>query len=706
MDGNLSDDGWRGATRIDRFFEIEPGDNLEPKVPSEALVTYDDKFFYVAIRCFDPHPRKIVAPVVDRDDISDSMDFAGVFLDTRDDRRTAFEFFVTAANVQYDAVKDDVSGNEDASPDFYWDSAARITHEGYVIEMRIPFSSLRYRNRDPQKWGITFFRNYPRDFRYQIASVPIPRGTNCLLCHESTLTGLARLPSGGHVVAAPYVSATQTATPVGDAGTPLAAPRLRGDGGMDVKWVPTADSAIDATFRPDFSQVESDVTKISANERFALFYPEKRPFFLEGSELFATPIQAVYTRTITTPRWGARMTGKAGATAYTALVTEDAGGGSVILPGSNGSDFASQDYRSLAAIARVRRDVGQSFVSVLATTREVAGGGHNRVFGPDFQWRARRDIFTGQLLFSDTRTPNRPDLTPQWTGQKMFSHAGTFSWQHSTRRWDWTAQYDDYGSGFRADNGFVPQVGYRKESIDFGYTLYPSGLLSKVRPGFTANRYTERDGSLITRDVSPGITISGRRNLSAQVRWAVDQVRAGNVVFPQQQVVYTVQVNPSRLLSRISIDGFAGQQVDFDNVRRGTGASINLVMRLRPTNSLEFEADQAVRWLNERVATTLPERLFVAQVSRLRTSYNFTPRIFVRLIGQYVHTTRDAALYVADVKAREGEFNGSALFAYKLNWQSVLFVGYGDDRTLVTDPTRLVRTGRQIFMKFSYALQR
>src|SRR5205085_10143613 len=159
------------------------------------------------------------------------------------------------------------------------------------------------------------------------------------------------------------------------------------NGGLDVKWTPNADTAIDATLNPDFSQVESDQAVISTNERFAIFYPEKRPFFLEGVDLFDTPIQAVYTRTITSPRWGARATGKAGSTAYTVLVTQDRGGGSVILPGPTGNDFAPQDDLSTVVLGRVRQDIGASFAGLLLTDREIQGGAHNRVLGPDFQWR-------------------------------------------------------------------------------------------------------------------------------------------------------------------------------------------------------------------------------------------------------------------------------------------------------------------------------
>src|SRR6266536_1338638 len=225
--------------------------------------------------------------------------------------------------------------------------------------MRIPFSSLRYKSADPQTWGILLYRNYPRGFRYQFASARFPRGGNCTSCRENRLTGLERLPGGGHLVAAPYLNASEAAhRRDGTAGAPLVGERVKPHAGFDVKYSPNADNPIDFAVKPDFSQVESDTAQISANERFALFFPEKRPFFLEGVDLFQTPIQAVYTRTITSPRWGGRLTGKEAGVRYTALVAEDAGGGRAILPGPNGSSSADQDFGSSVSLARAKRDIG------------------------------------------------------------------------------------------------------------------------------------------------------------------------------------------------------------------------------------------------------------------------------------------------------------------------------------------------------------
>jgi hypothetical protein len=327
IDGDLSDEGWRHATRVDKWYEVNPGDNVEPNVHNVGYLTYDDRFFYAGFEFEDPNPGAIRAPYADRDNIGNGYsDYGGIILDAQNTGHTATFFVVTPRNVQYDSVTDDASG-EDSSPDFFWDSAAKITEHGWTLEIRIPFSTLRYRHADPQTWGILLYRNYPRDRHYQFFSDKLPRSGNCFVCRSNTLVGLDHLPSGGHLVAAPYVSASESAHPREDLGSPLVSDPVEPHAGLDVKYTPNANNALDVTIKPDFSQIETDTAQISANERFALFYPEKRPFFLEGVDLFQTPIQAVYTRTITSPDWGGRLTGKQAGLRYTVLVVDDKGAG-------------------------------------------------------------------------------------------------------------------------------------------------------------------------------------------------------------------------------------------------------------------------------------------------------------------------------------------------------------------------------------------
>src|SRR5947207_6430962 len=192
VDGNLDDAGWKNAAVIDRFYETSPGNNNEPKVKTIVHLTYDDRYFYIGVRCEDPHPDKIRAPYVDRDQVIGTDDNIAVFLDTRNDKRSAMELRVNPRGIQGDGIFNDANGNEDFSPDFYYYTAAKIDAGGWSAEYRIPFSSLRYNDNAAQTWQILVWRNYPRDLRSASESAPVPRGANCdLRC----MPPIVRLPA-------------------------------------------------------------------------------------------------------------------------------------------------------------------------------------------------------------------------------------------------------------------------------------------------------------------------------------------------------------------------------------------------------------------------------------------------------------------------------------------------------------------------------
>ena len=502
VDGTLDDPGWKSAAPIDVWYETNPGDNVTPRVQNVGRLTYDERYFYVGLELGDPDPGAIKAPFSDRDNVDNTTDYAGVILDPRNDGKTGILFLANPRGIQYDAVSNDTTGNEDSSPDFFWDAAATIGEAGWTLEIRIPFSSLRYPTSDPQTWGFMLYRNWPREFRYQM--------------------------------------------------------------------------------------------------------PEKRPFFLEGVELLSTPIQAVYTRTITSPRYGGRITGRLGAAAYTALFAEDRGGGSAIVPGANGSTFADQDFRSWVGLARVRRDFGKSFASLLLSDREVEGGGFNRVVGPDLQWRPREgENVTGQLLWSFSRTPNRPELAEEWDGRSLDGHAANAYWNHSRPRHDWWLEYRDFGDGFRADNGFVPQVGIREMFLDTGWTFRPAGgPVRRLRTYLILDRTTDREGELISDELSPGFGLDARFNTFARIRWAWNDVRVGDGMqtLPRGRLLYVVNTSPARFLPQVNLEGFLGGEIDFENARKGSGGNVILGWTLRPTDHLELRLNNGRRWLCRRCA--------------------------------------------------------------------------------------------------------
>ena len=691
VDGNLDDAGWKNAAVIDRFYETSPGNNNEPKVKTIVHLTYDDRYFYIGIRSEDPEPQKIRAPYVDRDQVIGTDDNIAVFLDTRGDKRSAMELRVNPRGIQADGIFNDANFNEDFSPDFFYDTAAKIDAGGWSAEYRIPFSSLRYNDNPVQTWNILVWRNYPRDFRYAFQSAAVPRGSNCYMCWMHPIAGLTGLPRAGHMVVAPYVTAQSTSRPEGALGTPLEREPLKKDAGLDVKWTPSQNQAVDLTINPDFSQIEADVAQITTNQRFAVFFPEKRPFFLEGFDLYDTPVQVAYTRTITSPRWGARSTGRFGATAYTLLVTDDRGGGLTILPGPLGSSFALADFKSYDTIGRLRHTLGRSFVGAVLTDREISGGGHNRVIGPDLQWRPNdTDSVTMEYLHSDTR-----DGAGLLGGANSTGHAFFAGWNRQKDKYDSFAEARDFGKGFRADLGFVPQVGYRELDGGFGLRFFPEkGFFRFVRPSIFVDRQTAIDGGdTIFRTVSLGIGAQGKKNFAGNfVVRAKEQILVGNQLLDQTYALWFVQFDPSRRWPRITMQGRFGEGIDFGGGRVGNQTNFTLASTMRPLDNITFDVNASREWLDAQ-----GERVYTATIERLKTTYSFSAKSLLRVIGQYVDTKTPGG--------HGGSFLGSVLYSYKLNWQTVLFAGYGDDRVLNANAD-LLKADRTFFFKVSYAIQR
>lgn len=706
VDGQLDDAGWREVTPVTTWYETRVGDSVEPLVGNTAWLAYDDRYLYAAFRFEDPQPGLIRAPIADHDQLSGLTDYGGIIVDSNDDGKSAVMFLANANGLMYDAVTNDASG-EDSSPDFFWETAGHIDERGWTLEIRVPFSSLRYSRAAAPTWGILLYRNYPRDRHYQFFTARMPRESNCFICNSSPLTGLTDLPRSQHMTLAPYATAQRVDAPGGGLGTPLESGDMDDQYGADLKWSPWANLAIDATLNPDFSQLEADEAQIGVNERFALFYPEKRSFFLEGKDLFASQLSVIHTRSITAPEGGGRVTGRLGRTSFTALGARDEGGGLVILPGSEGSGYALQDFRSDVGIARVRHDLGASFLGFIGTGRTVRGGGSNAVIGPDLEWRPRpTDTFAAQALWSRSRTPERLDLADEWDGRTLEDRALFANYNHNTRSSDFYVQALDIGPDFRADEGFMPQVGYRDAYLQTGYTLRPKDrFFSRVRL-FTIDRYAEdHDGHPLRRLVSLGAGLDGRWSSFLRVELNHEQLKVGPAMLARFRPYVQLQASPGRIVNDFSLEAYLGQEIDFANAREGTGTTLIGSTTARPNDHLELRASASARWLDVDDPALGSGRLFLAQVERLRAAWSFSSHAFVRVIGQYEHTTREPSLYTFAVDRRESALSASALLAYKLNWQTVLYLGYGDDRLYLLDADRLEPWRRQAFMKVSYALQ-
>ncbi|HUF78682.1 MAG TPA: DUF5916 domain-containing protein [Thermoanaerobaculia bacterium] len=649
VDGRLDEPTWAGEPTFTLDYETYPGDNVAAPVETEVWIAYDLRHLYVGMRAHDPEPEKIRARLRDRD-AAFQDDFVGVVLDTFNDERRAFEFFVNPLGVQMDLVRNDVTGSEDESWDALWDSAGRLTEAGYEVEMAIPFSSLRFpRTEGVQTWGIDALRIWPRDQRRRLGLNELPRGRNCYLCSGSKLIGFAGVTPGRNLELAPTLTATDASARSG-AGEPFAGTDDQ-ELGLTVRWGVTPATTLGAALNPDFSQVEADAAQLSVNTQFALFFPEKRPFFLEGADLFDTRIGAVYTRNVADPDWGVKLTGKSGRSAYGAVVARDTRT-NLLIPGSQGSQLAFLEEENTSTVLRYRRDLsGSSALGGLVTSRE-GDGYHNRLAGIDglFRW-GEGGTFRLELLGSETAYP---EAIQARHGQREGSLEGTAArvgFQRQTRSSTASLVYNDVSDDFRADLGFIPQAGYRK-----GYGL--------------VERYWFAD---------EGERRWSRMTVGAESTWTYD--RDGEPL--QQQVAPYFR--------------FSGPRQSFVHAYLGLG----------PSWFNGRELDRAFVVYGELQATPDVDggRLYTANLTDFRASYQLNVRTFVRLVTQYFDLERDPALYTFPTEEHASRLANQLLFSYKVNPQTVVFLGYsdrflGEERSI----DRLAQTDRTLFLKLGYAL--
>ncbi|MCK4337737.1 MAG: carbohydrate binding family 9 domain-containing protein, partial [Candidatus Aminicenantes bacterium] len=318
IDGKLEKALWEKAAVLESFTQYEPREGTEPSEKTVAYIGYDRKNLYIAIRCYDSDPKEIRRTLTQRDKVFGD-DGITVYLDTFNDKKRAFAFEVNPCGVQSDGVYTETKRRRrgmgfnkiDKNWDTYFLANARIDKEGYTVEISIPFKSLRFPNSDHQIWGLQIMRNIQRK-NEEIYWHPRSRSINGFLIQAGEIRIDGELDTGKNLEIMPVATGLKT---TGELFVPEA--------GLNLKYGLTSDLTADLTLNPDFSQVEADMPQIDVNQRFALYYPEKRPFFLEGKDFFDTPLELVYTRTIVNPDIGVKLTGKFGRTTVGFLSTYD-----------------------------------------------------------------------------------------------------------------------------------------------------------------------------------------------------------------------------------------------------------------------------------------------------------------------------------------------------------------------------------------------
>ncbi len=698
IDGVLDEPAWKDAARVSLPYEVQPGDNIPAPVRTECLITYDRHHLYVAFRAFDPEPKKIRAHLADRDTPFDD-DFVGIILDTYHDGRRGFEFFVNPFGVQMDLINNDVGGGEDASWDAIWDSKGRITPSGYVVEMAIPFSSLRFpKTRTAQTWGFSALRVYPRDRRYLLTSEPRDRNRSCELCQISELTGLEGIQPGHDIEFDPTFTATGAENRDTFPGGTLSDPSVQGNAGLTGHWGITPNLTLTGTINPDFSQVEADAAQLSINRTFTLYYPEKRPFFLEGSDYFDTPINVLHTRMIADPSWGAKLTGKTGPNALGLFVAQD-DLTNIIFPGNQGSSSGSFGFGNTSAVVRYRRDIGTSSVlGAIATSRE-GGGYSNQVYGVDGLLRVTAaDSVKFQLLGSQTSYPQAIAADYGEPDHSFNGSASFLRYSHDTKYWNWSLQYTDYERGFRADLGFVPRVDTRFVKALAGHTWWgkPGAFLSRFQLGVNWDETRDHNGLALDRRSEIWAMASGPWQSQAMINVGTAKTFYNGQLFDQDYAEMFINARPSGSLSIGTFLRF-GDSIDYANTRSADG----LTLRPRITLKLGRHVQMNVRHTYEQMHVD-GGRLYRANLTDFRIVYQLNVRTFVRLVTQYTDIARNPALYSFQVEPTSRQLFNQLLFSYKVNPQTMLFLGYSDS-SIGQHRIDMTTMNRTIFFKIGYA---
>jgi hypothetical protein len=701
IDGILNEPAWDMAIILQLPYEIDPGENLPARVKTECLLISDQHNLYVGFRAYDPNPHKIRAHYMDRDSAFDD-DWVFITLDPFQDERRGFQFLANPLGVQMDTLLNEVgSGGSDVDVtwDAIWDSSGRITQIGYEVEMSIPFTSLRFPKSDRyQQWGFQALRHYPRKFSYFFRLTPWNRNRDCTLCENATIVGFQRANQGRNLEFNPTLTAHKTDTAPTFPATSLNTGRAKAEPGLSLRWGITPDIQLNSTLNPDFSHVEADVAQLEINTRFTLYYVEKRPFFLEGSDIFKTQINAVYTRTITDPLWGFKLSGKKGRHAFGILASQDMLT-NILLPSNLASQLISLDQRALSSILRYRMDVGrQSTLGALASNRQ----GHaysNSVLGCDGQLQLTpTDSIGFQFALSKTSYPQEVSHKYNQPYGSFSSGALSLYCNHEARDWNWWITYENLGRGFRADLGFVPRVDFRSTTAGIRRIFWekPDGWYRKLLFTVEGNTTDNQEGQLTDRHFTLMTEINGPLQSILSFSIVAKREFYMESYFDQEFFQLSSSIRPSASLA-FMLTGKIGDGVDYAGMRSAKVLRITPGIGFFIGRTIQASLEHSLERLHMEAGS-----LYVANLSQVRLVYQPTVRTFVRAIFQYLDLDLNLEHYPSEPAPIKRKLLTQLLFSYKINPQTLVFLGYSENR-FGMEGIVFFQHDRTFFIKISYA---
>lgn len=679
--------------KVEGFIQRVPSDGQPSTQRTEVYLGYDDKNLYSIFVCFDSEPQKIRARLAPRENVFGD-DIVEIMLDTFHDERRAYAFITNPLGIQLDALFNEGGGGFrgfDSSFDTLWYSRGRLTDQGYVVWMAIPFKSLRFPSTDKQTWGLLFNRDIPRlneETFWPHYSSRIEGRLN----QTATLEGLENISPGRNIQLIPFGVFRSFRAP--DERDPLRPQFEREqadfDAGLDAKFVFRDSLVLDLAVNPDFSQVESDEPQVTVNQRFEVFFPEKRPFFIENASFFATPINLVFSRRIADPQFGVRLTGKAGPYALGAFVIDDEAPGKSVAP-----DDPLDDSRALFAIFRVNRDIGkQSTLGFIFTDREYMDS-YNRVGGVDGRFKLSEHwVATAQAVASFTRCLPMADRLRISAGvlgsasdgcffrdtqEKLAGPAYDVEVKRSGRQLNYELEYNDRSDGFRTAPGFLRRDDIRRVGQEVGYGFRPEGKwLISWGPFFNTEAVWDHSGLRLdlTQDSSITFEFVGQTEIGALYNWDRERLRPEDFpvlldnkdfsrnrkgIFFRSSYYSPVTVSGTYTWGTgINFSPPAGQEPFLTNI-----TTAGLETTLRPITPLRIDNTYIFFRLQDRFTDA---NILNNHIVRSKWNYQFTRELSLRAIFQY-----DAALTSVSTQKN---FNADFLLTYLVHPGTVLYLGY------------------------------
>jgi len=740
IDGHVNEEVWRQATVLKDFYQIQPGDNIPPSKPTEVLLGYDASNLYLAFIAHDD-PGKVRVTVPKRDAIFDD-DFVGILLDTFNDQRRAFELYFNPLGVQGDGMFTEGRG-DDFSVDIVMESKGVMTEDGYTVEVAVPFKSLRYEAGSGKLWGVQAVRVIKRFNNEQDTWMPVSRDRSGQLNQEGRITSPENIFTERTLELIPSITLSETGRRV--ATLPFSArgrfvnEPLKFDPGLTVKFAITPTVVLDMAVNPDFAQVEADERVVTANQRFPIFYEEKRPFFLEGIDIFRTPLTVVHTRAIIDPDIAVKLTGKLGRNTFGLLLASDNAPGSFSEEEQlDPANLRFLNKNAYIGVLRLKRDIGkESSLGLLLTSYNFIEE-HNQIGGIDGRFRLNPQT---TFAFQVVGTTSRRFFFDADLGKNVYRTGNAFGYYYDLekagRHFGYTLSGLGRTSFYRADVGFTRRTNTNVEDAFLYYNSEPKPKAKIISMRISNNTAVQFDwqgrmqywnnevqGTLNLRHqtfLSAGINGGHERLFEEEFGPKRTPTRAGTFFgtdpersSPQKTIFFSGGTTPSQKYSTSFFYSYGWGQFDFDfgagprfprvsppalvdpgaPLDPGPGKALNLqaAFTYQPTSPLRIQLSYTKSKLT-RDDTGLVA--FNDNIYSLRATYQFTRFIFARARVDY-DTLASNVL-------------GQFLLGWTPNPGTAIYVGYNNNLnyngfspfTGQLEPG-FRRNGQTFFLKLSY----